>query len=252
MIFDGVKFARQIEEELPRKKKKLVVFVDPENMAGMKYVEMKWKMAERLGVEFEIKNLNSKVETSNNIKILISKLNADPVVDGIMVQLPFPNSDELIMLIDPKKDVDGLREDSPFVPATVRAVVEILNYSFSTSPLHPSPEFRRGNEGEIVIVGNKGSVGSGLMKWIPGAIGMDKEDFDPSALLRASVIISATGQPGLITKEMVKDGFVAIDVGYPKPEFTQEALAKASFFTPVPGGVGPVTVAMLFKNLLEV
>ena len=85
--------------------------------------------------------------------------------------------------------------------------------------------------------------------------GMDKEDFPTSSgragLRRAGVVISCTGQAGLITGEMVKNGFMAIDVGYPKPEFTPEALAKARFYTPVPGGVGPVTVVMLFKNLVE-
>ncbi|MEK7198960.1 MAG: hypothetical protein AAB212_03445 [Bacteroidota bacterium] len=78
---------------------------------------------------------------------------------------------------------------------------------------------------------------------------MDKEDFDPSTLLRADVIISATGQAGLI--KAVKDGAICIDLGFPKGDFDPELAQKASFFTPVPGGVGPVTVACLFENLLS-
>ena len=80
---------------------------------------------------------------------------------------------------------------------------------------------------------------------------MDKEDFDPEKIQTADVVISATGQKNLIDSDMVRDGFIAIDVGYPDAEFTPETLAKAAFYTPVPGGVGPVTVAMLFKNLVE-
>ena len=89
------------------------------------------------------------------------------------------------------------------------------------------------------------------MKELPGAVGMDKDDFDVEKIKQADVVISCTGQADLIEGYMVKDDFVAIDVGYPKAEFTKEALAKASFFTPVPGGVGPVTVAMLFENLVK-
>ena len=80
---------------------------------------------------------------------------------------------------------------------------------------------------------------------------MDKDDFDPSTLLRADVVISATGQAGIIKPDMIKEGVIAIDVGYPKGDFDPEVAKKASFFTPVPGGVGPVTVAMLFANLLN-
>jgi methylenetetrahydrofolate dehydrogenase (NADP+)/methenyltetrahydrofolate cyclohydrolase len=80
---------------------------------------------------------------------------------------------------------------------------------------------------------------------------MDKEDFDPSTLLRADVVVSATGMASLIHGYMVKDGIVAIDVGYPRGDFDPGVAKKASFFTPVPGGVGPVTVAMLFANLVD-
>lgn len=216
MKFDGKKFAEEILKDLPRVHRKLAVVVDPSNLTGMKYVEMKKKVAKRLGVEFEITDFKSAQSA-----------------DAIMIQLPYPNSEELIKQIDPKKDVDGLREDSLYKPAVVRAVLEII----------------KPYTGEVVVVGSRGFVGSRLVKELR-CVGIDKEDFDPSTLLRADVIICCTGQEGVINGSMVKNGFVAIDVGYPKAEFTEDALAKASFYTPVPGGVGPVTVAMLFKNLL--
>src|SRR3989344_1873328 len=237
MRFDGRGFAKKIEEGLPKVKARLVVLLDPKNKSGAKYVEMKKRMAQRIGVEFEI--LNFKFEI-NELKSKIQSLNDDPRVGGIVIQLPFPNSDELIKLIDPKKDVDGLREDSPFKPAVVRAVLEILNNQSGIM-----------NNARILVVGSKGFVGRRLIKEL-GCEGMDKDDFPSSLKLRrASVIISCTGQANLIDGSMVKNGFMAIDVGYPKPEFTPDALAKAGFYTPVPGGVGPVTVAWLLKNLVE-
>ena len=232
MIFDGRRFADKIAEELRvevaklSRKPKLVTIVDQDNPASVAYTKLKAEMAKRLGIEFEINDLKSKIKN----------LSLDNTVDGVLLQLPYPNSDELIRLIDPKKDVDGLRGDSPYKPAVVRAVLEILK----NSP-----------RGEVVVVGSKGFVGSRLMKEIPGAMGMDKGDFDLLALLKADVIISATGRVGLIKPEMVKDGVVAIDVGYPKGDFDPSTALRASFFTPVPGGVGPVTVVMLFKNLVD-
>lgn len=264
MVFDGRGFAAKIEERLKEKiailprKLKLAAIVDPSNQAGVKYCQLKAKMAERLGVEFTIYNFQF---TNNfqvsNLKFKIEDLNRDPRVDGIMIQLPFPNSKFLIELIDPRKDVDGLtclpagRGRNPFKPAVVRAVLEILKYSY-TFPSAPPPNLG-GGKGMVCIVGAEGFVGSRLMKELPGAVGLDKGDFPTwlEKLRRASVVISCTGQAGLIDGSMVKKGFVAIDVGYPRPEFAPSALAKASFYTPVPGGVGPVTVACLFANLVD-
>lgn len=221
MIFDGKKFAEEIIAKLPRKKAKLAIFLDPENASGAKYVQKKIELAKRLGIEIVM----NKIDGSEN---------------GIMVQLPHPHARELISQIPPEKDVDGLKEDGLYLPAVVRAVKEVL-LSLQEDLLQK----------KIVVVGAKGFVGRKLMQAFPEAVGMDKDDFDPERSRRADVIISATGQAGLITGSMVKKGFVAIDVGYPEAEFAPDALAKASFYTPVPGGVGPVTVAMLFTNLLN-
>ena len=228
MKFDGKKFAEDIISKLPKKKAKLAIFLDPSNVSGTKYVKKKVEVGKRLGVE-----------------IVMNKIDGDE--DGIVVQLPHPRAKELIANIPPEKDVDGLREDSPYLPAVVRAVSEILYNAPSDPPL----KLRGGRKGVILVVGSHGFVGRKLMQVFPDAVGMDKDDFDPERSRRASVIISATGQKHLIDSDMVRDGFIAIDVGYPEAEFTSEALAKASFYTPVPGGVGPVTVAMLFQNLLE-
>ena len=127
MIFDGKKFAEEIIAKLPRRKAKLAIFLDPENASGAKYVQKKIELAKRLGVE-----------------IVMNKV--DGSEDGIMVQLPHPDAEKLIAKIPPEKDVDGLREDSLYQPAVVRAVREILN----TSPLpFPSPTVGEGVGGSV-------------------------------------------------------------------------------------------------------
>lgn len=234
-MFDGKGFAeirsQRLKTQISGRKLKLVSFYEESNQASAMYTKVKARVAVELGVEFEKWPIGKFGE-------LIERFNTDPRVNGIMVQLPVDNAGETIELIRPEKDVDGLREDSPFKTAAVRAVLTILNTQI------PNPK-------NILIVGSKGFVGGRLVRELPGVMVMDKEDFDPEKIKAADVVISCTGQAGLIKPEMVKNGFVAIDVGYPQAEFTEEALAKASFYTPVPGGVGPVTVISLFENLWE-
>jgi methylenetetrahydrofolate dehydrogenase (NADP+)/methenyltetrahydrofolate cyclohydrolase len=212
---------------------------------------MKAKKAEEFGVEFEkfpITNLNDQI----NIKTQIQKFNRDEVVDGIIIQMPLgtKNDPELIKQIDLNKDVDGMRRESGVMPATVRAVLEILKYAFYNTP-HPPLNLRGGaGGGNILVIGNKGLVGSRIQEEL-GCEGMDKDDFDPKKLMTADAIISATGVASLINGQMVKDGVICIDVGYPKGDFDPSTALKAGFFTPVPGGVGPVTVVSLFANLVE-
>ncbi|MBI2008775.1 bifunctional 5,10-methylenetetrahydrofolate dehydrogenase/5,10-methenyltetrahydrofolate cyclohydrolase [Candidatus Amesbacteria bacterium] len=251
MRFDGRGFADKIVVEIKERvagmarKPKLVSFYDARNVGAVKYTDVKSRFAKRVGVDFEQIPRNNNQEIN---KTQIVNLNKQNDVDGVMVQVPFPDSAELVKLIDPKKDVDGLLEGSLFQPAVVRAVMAILGC------LQEDLLQRK-----ICVVGAKGFVGRRLMRELMRELritnyellGMDKDDFDPEKLKKADVVISCTGQAGLIKPEMVKEGFVAIDVGYPKAEFTTEALERASFYTPVPGGVGPVTVACLFKNLVE-
>jgi methylenetetrahydrofolate dehydrogenase (NADP+)/methenyltetrahydrofolate cyclohydrolase len=108
----------------------------------------------------------------------------------------------------------------------------------------------RKNGKEVVVIGNRGEVGRRLQR-ILECQGMDKEDFDVEVVKRAHVIVSATGVAGLISVDMVDEGVVVIDVGYPEGDVAQVVATKARFFTPVPGGVGPMTVVMLFENLVE-
>jgi methylenetetrahydrofolate dehydrogenase (NADP+)/methenyltetrahydrofolate cyclohydrolase len=255
IVFDGKVFAQKIEEEVARKvagmerKPKLVTIYGPEDMGSRVYTKIKANKAEELGIQFE--EIQVKNRTNSELRDEISKLNKDKTVDGIMVQVPIEGQDDLIKLIDPKKDVDGLREDSQFIPATVRAVMAILKVAENNTPLRPPLASRGG----IAVVGSRGQVGMRLMAQLAvdgyTVWGMDIEDFDPGIILKSDVIISCTGKAGLIKPEMVKEGAVCIDVGYPKGDFDPSTVLGVGFFTPVPGGVGPVTVATLFSNLVK-
>lgn len=144
------------------------------------------------------------------------------------------------------KNLALLKTGKPhFLPATTKAVVSVLE----------SAKVDLAGK-RIVIVGSRGFVGEPLFDYLRGqglnVAGVDKETKNLAAVTReAGILISATGVPNLIKKEMVKEGAAVIDVGYPKPDIDFERIKKiASFITPVPGGVGPLTVISLLENVL--
>ncbi len=235
-IFDGRAYAAEKEKLLVEKiaklerPPKLVTILVGNDPASATYVDLKKKAGERVGIEVEIRVTLQSIESLNN----------DLAVDGIMIQLPIAEK-EYINKINPQKDVDGMREDSPFLPATVKAILAIMEEAKVTKEM------------TIAVVGAKGEVGRRLFKVLEQShkvIKLDKGD-DFIQLLQADVIICATGIPGIITQNLVKESVILIDVGAPKPEVSPEAAQKASFVTPVPGGVGPVTIVSLLENVVE-
>ena len=259
-IFDGRKFARKKELELAEKVKrldkapKLVSIVVGEDRASHLYVNLKGEAAKRVGIqfkkiEFKVKSEKLKVEEIINI---INKLNGDDLVTGIMVQMPLPQdirdkTFDIVSAIAPEKDVDGLMGKSRFLPATVKAVLKILELSVNSYQL---------SEKRIVIVGRSRIVGRPLAEELArrGAkvTVAHSQTPDLGAVTRtAEILVSAAGKPGLITKDMVKPGAVVIDVGEPKGDVDEGVRQVASFLTSVPGGVGPVTVACLLENVVE-
>lgn len=232
-IIDGWKIAREIEARLkiPTPAPRLAVLAFKDDAAGQLYARLKAEAAERLGIKF----IQSQNET------MIGKWSRDDSIHGILIQRPAYSGDkfeahwqELVGKIAPQKDVDGLRLDSPFVPATVRAVEITL---------------RSGIRSKTLIVG-RGMIGRALAKRLDAKIISSKDPNLVKLCLDADVLITASGRPGLI--KTVKPGAVVIDVGWPKGDVDFETVKEiAGAITPVPGGVGPVTVACLLENLLR-
>src|SRR5579859_1198469 len=258
IIFDGKKFAKGKEELLKTKvtalktKPKLVSILVGNDKASSLYSTLKQNAAKRIKVGFEIKRLPETTESEKIIE-LIKKLNSDKKVQGIMVQLPLPKALKsktvrILNTIDPKKDVDGLTKNSPFTPAAVKAVIEIINFA-----IKPLPYIGK----KAAVVGAKGSVGKSVVGEIK-KLGFkvtecDKDTRDLYAKLHeVDLIISATGEPELIKSQMLKEGVIAIDVGAPVGDFDFVSVKSvSSFLTPVPGGVGPVTIMCLLENLVD-
>lgn len=242
MIFDGRAEAKKIEERLAkpdsglRGKSLLILSSEPDSI----YVRLKKEMGERLGVRVKTQKLE-------NSKQVIGKLKSIEIdeFDGVLVQLPIAGADtvetqEILDLIPADKDVDGLSRGSSFKPAVVEAVIKILKIA--------GVETGR----RVCVVGSEGMVGKRLMRDLGecgySCLGFDQGD-DLKGLSICDTIVSATGVTGLIKPDMVRDGAVIIDLGFPKGDVESVVAEKASFFTPVPGGVGPLTIVSLFENL---
>lgn len=230
----------------------IVSFCNQDDPPSVKYTQMKQNKAKELGINFiaEIYNTDS---LKNNLEKLIKKYNNDKNIDGIMVQLPVSDplrvfKDELLTLIDPKKDVDGLTKKGQeyFLPATAKAVLTILNESI---PNWQTSNFQPG------VVGSQGGVGKPLVELLKKEIGLLPVKIDKnignleSDLKKCALIVSATGHEHLIKWRMIKKGAILIDVGL--GDFDPKCYKKASFYTPRIGGVGPVTVVSLMENVLE-
>lgn len=269
-IIDGRKLAALRQEKLVEKIKKLsktskvVSILVGDDAPSVLYTNIKQKKAAEVGIDFQpiYFDLASPLVKWEAICQKIKELNNDESVDGIMVQLPLPESflhgrdeKELLQLINPQKDVDGLnyaQKGTPFVPAAVKAVLSILD-----------DENIEVQGRKVVVVGASDLVGK------PVAAELEKLGADVTIcnsktmnlqgeVLQADILVSATGVPGLITGDMVKNGAVVIDVGAEKIDGKvvgdvdfQSVYPKASKITPVPGGVGPMTVISLMENVVE-
>ena len=189
-------------------------------------------------MKVEVERLKNKEEVEERLKRVEE--------DGLLVQLPIlgagrEETEAILTAIPVEKDVDGLNARSDFKPAAVLAVLRLLKVAGV------------GLGRRIAVVGAEGMAGRRLMRDLGGAgyscLGFDLGD-NLKGLLVCDTIVCATGTVGLITPEMVREGVVAIDLGFPKGSLLQR-WPKASFFTSVPGGVGPLTVICLFENLAK-
>lgn len=247
IVFDGKEEAKKIEESLLdtlrcNGKTFLILQCDGEIVEST-YVRLKREMGERLGVKVEVEF----VTDPGKLELEIKKGNSNVDVDGILVQMPIKGVnreevDQILSTIDLGKDIDGLNPKSSFIPPVVMAVETVLE------------KINLSRESSIALVGSAGMVGSrlyGRLLEIGYVVSGFEDGDDLNKLVDFDVVISCTGTAGVIKSEMVKDGFVGIDLGYPVGDISAEAIKKASFITPVPGGVGPLTIVSLFENLAE-
>lgn len=267
IIFNGKHFASKKEEELVKKVKtlrtkgvvpKLETILSGNNKGSQLYVKLKKAAGDRIGAEVNVYKISYRKRDQNLfITQLIKSLNKDESVHGIMVQLPLQDNirqytKEILSTIASEKDVDGQRDKSPYLPATAKAVLSIVEEAKRAVGIN-----KPNNETSVVVYGAKGNVGKPLVRNLRKlgykVITNDvSRGIKPTKLEGADILISATGRPNLIRGSMVKEGSLVIDVGSPKGDVAfNEVVGKASFITPVPGGVGPVTVVSLLENLVE-
>ncbi len=284
VIIDGKKIASEIKEELKQKiellKTKynkipgLVTILVGDNPASQSYVNSKVKACSEIGMNSMLERHDDKI-SQNDLLRIINKYNNDNRFHGILVQLPLPkniNEDTVIESIDPRKDVDGFHPvnvgnlvigKDTFYPCTPYGIFELFKrYSIDPKGKH------------VVVAGRSNIVG----KPVANILLQKKEGANAVVTVchsaakdlsvytkQADILIAAIGKPNFIKENMVKEGVVVIDVGINRIEDKTKAKGyrivgdvdfenvsrKASFITPVPGGVGLMTVAMLMKNTLE-
>lgn len=280
-LLDGKKTSLEIQNELGAKVKKLVkkgktpphlaAILVGEDGASRTYVNAKVKACENIGFKSTLHKLNADVSQSELLK-LIDTLNRDNSIDGFIVQLPLPkhiDDNKITLAINPKKDVDGFHPENvgkmtlglpTFLPATPNGIMELLKrYNIET-------------EGKnTVVIGRSSIVGTPMSilmsrKSNPGnstvTLAHSKTQNLKDICLKADILIAAIGLPEFVTSEMVKPNAVVIDVGIHRIEDDSkkngfrligdvkfdEVSSICSFISPVPGGVGPMTIASLLMN----
>ncbi|MBI2042331.1 MAG: bifunctional 5,10-methylenetetrahydrofolate dehydrogenase/5,10-methenyltetrahydrofolate cyclohydrolase [Candidatus Nealsonbacteria bacterium] len=248
-IFNGKKEAEKILAQLKQKigknaRPKLAVIGVKPDLASQLYIRNKKKAAKQIGIKvayYELKNESDVIKK-------IQQLNANPSVHGIIVQLPLPknfNVDRVIGFIDPSKDVDGFQQNSPLSPVLPTAILIALKKA------------NRKIKKATALVNSK-TLGETIKNFLT------KEGIRVNYLLSESiaqlppvdVLITVCGCPGIIKGDMIKEGAILIDAGISMVggkilgDVGRESVAKkAAFLTPVPGGIGPLTVALLLKNV---
>ena len=283
-ILDGKKAAQAIRDQLKlntaqlavegKKLPHLVAILVGNNGASETYVAAKVKACEEVGFKSTLIRFE---ETTSEMRLLeqIRDLNIDPDVDGILVQLPLPKhiSDEsVINAIDPEKDVDGFHPENvgkmvqgvpSFVPATPHGIMLLLEYfKIETKGKHAVVLGRSNIVGRpiSILLSNNANPGNCTVTICHSQTKNIKE-----LCLEADIIVAAIGRPEFVTADMVREGAVVVDVGITRePDSTKKSgfklkgdvhyetvAPKCSWITPVPGGVGPMTIAALLKNTFQ-
>ena len=269
-LVDGKGIAEEILRDLKSKiaaldfTPRLVVIMVGDNPASASYIKIKQKRGEEIGVTVDVQHYAADIN-QDDLKKEIEKFNSQSDARGIIVQLPLPNHldrDTILNAVDPKLDVDCLTSENKqrlirgeplYLPPAAAAVMKILEY-YNIELTGRS----------VLIVGSGDLIGKPLSaillsKKIPFQLANRHTENLNELAAKADVIITGVGKAGLITGGMIKDGAVLIDAGTTGSDEgeivgdvdAQSVTGKASLLAPVPGGVGPVTVAMLLENLVK-
>ena len=282
-IIDGKQVAADMRAELKEKVAKLkdkgvtpglAVVLVGEDPASKSYVTAKERACEEIGIYSDDNRLSAET-TEEDLLALIDKLNKDPKINGILVQLPLPkhiDEDKVLLAIDPAKDVDGFHPvnvgkmvvgQEAYLPCTPHGVIQLL--------LRSNVKLEGA---EVVVVGRSNIVGKPVANMLiqkaptgnaTVTVCHTRTKNLAEHVKRADIIIAAAGWPNTITADMVKDGAVVIDVGVNRVEDAtkkrgyrlagdvdfEAVKEKASLITPVPGGVGPMTITMLLYNTVQ-
>ena len=277
-IIDGQKLAKKIKDKIVKEilklndnkpecqnRPNLAIILVGDRTDSKLYVDLKEKEAKKVGIDTHLYRLPAETPENDILKV-INCLNKDELIDAILVQLPLPkkfNTDKIIKAIDPKKDVDR------FHPDNLAILMSACGHDEVMPPVHATVlEILKStkcdlNNKEIALIANSEIFGKSLAKVLTcqGAkvkILTANENNLANITKQADILITAVGKPKFIKAEMIKQDAIIIDIGITKTDAKvsgdvdfKNIIDKASFVTPVPGGVGPLTIAMLFKNTLE-
>lgn len=282
-ILDGKKISNQIKEEIAvevaqmkergEKVPHLAAVLVGNDGASLTYVGSKVRSCKKIGFESTLIHLPEDT-TEDALLKQVAELNANPDIDGYIVQLPLPkhiDEEKVLLAVDPNKDVDGFHPTNfgkmaldmeSFIPATPFGIMELLRrYDVDTSGKHAVVIGRSHIVGRpiSILMSQKGKAADATV-----TLTHSRTKDLKSITLQADIVVSALGVPNFLKADMVKDSVVVIDVGITRvPDKTKEkgyyitgdvdfenVSKKASYITPVPGGVGPMTIAMLLKNTL--
>ena len=282
VLLDGKKTSNDIKSEIALSVKEIVssgsrpphlaAVIVGDDGASLTYVGSKVRACKRVGFDSSLVKLPESTSESELLE-KVKELNNDSNIDGYIVQLPLPNhidSQKILMAVDPSKDVDGFHPSNfgkmalnlpTFISATPYGIMELLDrYNVETSGKHTVVIGRSDIVGRpiSILMSRKSNPGNSTVTLAHSRTKNIKE-----LTLQADIIISALGVPNFVKADMVKQGAVIIDVGITRVANDSKkgyeivgdvdyknVSRKASFITPVPGGVGPMTIAMLLKNTL--
>jgi methylenetetrahydrofolate dehydrogenase (NADP+)/methenyltetrahydrofolate cyclohydrolase len=282
VLLDGKKTSNDIKSEIALSVKEIVssgsrpphlaAVIVGDDGASLTYVGSKVRACKRVGFDSSLVKLPESTSESELLE-KVKELNNDSNIDGYIVQLPLPNhidSQKILMAVDPSKDVDGFHPSNfgkmalnlpTFISATPYGIMELLDrYNVETSGKHTVVIGRSDIVGRpiSILMSRKSNPGNSTVTLAHSRTKNIKE-----LTLQADIIISALGVPNFVKADMVKQGAVIIDVGITRVTNDSKkgyeivgdvdyknVSRKASFITPVPGGVGPMTIAMLLKNTL--